>query len=162
MSARLQRHGGRLSARIRYYSHGKLFALEKYSSDKFSDSALCPKIFPRQKKTNYGILLLTWERVVVINRRRACAARVTVVVVSVCLSVCVWVILSVKSHLTSGASVRRENAATYSACNEGQKVFGVFFETASFQSYGTSRIVRLPCSRPFLGGIRACASKMPR
>ena len=41
--------------------------------------------------------------------------RVSVVVMSVC--VCV----SVKSHLTSGASVRRENAATYSAGNEGQK-----------------------------------------
>ena len=46
----------------------------------------------------------------------------------VCLSVCV----SVKSHLTSGASVRRENAATYSACNEGQKICGVFSETTSF------------------------------
>ena len=34
---------------------------------------------------------------------------------SSCLSVCV----SVKSHLTSGASVRRENAATHSAGNEG-------------------------------------------
>ena len=54
----------------------------------------------------------------------------------VCLSVC----LSVKSHLTPGASVRSENAATYSACNEGQKICGVFSETASFQSYGTSRL----------------------
>ena len=49
----------------------------------------------------------------IINPRRACAARVTVVG-SVCLSVCV----SVKSHLTSGASVRPENAVTYSAGNE--------------------------------------------
>ena len=32
------------------------------------------------------------------------------------------VCLSFKSHLTSGASVHRENAATYSACNEGQKI----------------------------------------
>ena len=38
----------------------------------------------------------------------------------VCLSVCVCV--SVKSHLTSEASVRRENAATYSAGNEGQRI----------------------------------------
>ena len=30
--------------------------------------------------------------------------------------------VSVKSHLTSGASVHRENAATYSECNEGQKI----------------------------------------
>ena len=35
-------------------------------------------------------------------------------------SLCVCV--SVKSHLTSGASVRRENAATHSAGNEGQKI----------------------------------------
>ena len=77
------------------------------------------------------------------------------------LCVCVCLCVSVKSHLTSGAFDRLENAATYSACNEGQKNCGVFSETASFQSYGTSRIVRLPCSRPFsLGGIRACASIM--
>ena len=50
----------------------------------------------------------------IINRRRACAARVTI-------AVCVCVCLSVKSHLTSGASVRPENAVTYSAGNEGQK-----------------------------------------
>ena len=93
----------------------------------------------------------------VINPRRACAARVTVVAVSVC--VCV----SVKSHLTSGASVCPEHSATYSAGNEGQNICRVFSETASFQSYGTSCIVQLQCSRPFsLGGIRACASKMPR
>ena len=47
----------------------------------------------------------------------------------VCLSVCV----SVKSHLTSGTSVRIENAATYSACNKGQKVCGVFSETHAFR-----------------------------
>ena len=67
----------------------------------------------------------------------------------VCLSVCLCVCLAVKSNLTSGASVRRENAATYSACNEGQKICGVFSETTPFQSYGTSGIVRLPCNRPF-------------
>ena len=44
----------------------------------------------------------------------------------VCLSVCVFV--SVKSHLTSGASVRRENAAKYSAGNEGQKCVAVSLE----------------------------------
>ena len=53
---------------------------------------------------------------IVINPRRACAARVTVVVLCVCLSV--------KSHLTYGASVRPENAVTYSAGNEGQKIVG--------------------------------------
>ena len=85
----------------------------------------------------------------VINPRRACAARVTVVG-----SVCV----SVKSHLTYGASVRPENAVTYSAGNEGQKICGVFSETAPLQRYGTCCAVRYPCSRPFLlRGKRACA-----
>ena len=75
----------------------------------------------------------------VINPRRACAARVTVVG-SVCLSVCV----SVKSHLTYGASVRPENAVTYSAGNEGQKICGVFSETAPLQRSSTPSVVR-PC-----------------
>ena len=44
---------------------------------------------------------------VIINPRRACAARVAVVG-----SVCPSVRLSVKSHLTSGESVRPENAVT--------------------------------------------------
>ena len=42
------------------------------------------------------------------------------------LSVC----LSVKSHLTYGASIRPENAVMYSAGNEGQKICGVFAENA--------------------------------
>ena len=75
----------------------------------------------------------------IINPRRACAARVTVVG-SVCLSVCV----SVKSHLTYGASVRPENAVTYSAGNEGQKICGVFSETAPLQRSSTPSVVR-PC-----------------
>ena len=65
-----------------------------------------------------------------INPRRACAARVIVVGV-VCLSVC----LSVKSHLTYGASVRPENAVTYSVGNEGQKICGDLPETIAFKSY---------------------------
>ena len=48
----------------------------------------------------------------------------------VCLSVCVCVCLFVKSHPTSGASVRCENAAMYSVGNKGQKICGVFSETA--------------------------------
>ena len=44
--------------------------------------------------------------------------------------VCVSVCLSVKSHLTYGASVRPENAVTYSAGNEGQNICGVFPENA--------------------------------
>ena len=65
--------------------------------------------------------------------------RVTVVG-SVCLSVCV----SVKSHLTYGASVHPENSVTYSAGNEGQKYCGVFSETVPLQRYGTCCIVPLP------------------
>ena len=38
--------------------------------------------------------------------------------------------MSVKSYLTYGASVRPENAVTYSAGNEGQKICGVFSEDA--------------------------------
>ena len=34
----------------------------------------------------------------------------------------VCVCVSVKAHLTSGAFVRRDNGATYSAGNEGQKM----------------------------------------
>ena len=70
----------------------------------------------------------------------------------------VCVCLSVKSHLTSGASVRPENAVTYSVGDEGQKICGVFSETAPLQRYGTCSLYRYPCSRPFLlRGKRACA-----
>ena len=74
-----------------------------------------------------------------INPRRACAVRVTVVG-----SVCVCVCLSVKSHLTYGASVRPENAVTYSAGNEGQNFCGVFSETAPLQRSSTPSVV-WPC-----------------
>ena len=40
---------------------------------------------------------------------------------------------ALKSHLTSGAFVHRENAAKYSAGNEGQNICGVFSETAPLQ-----------------------------
>ena len=56
-----------------------------------------------------------------------------------CSWVCVSVCLSVKSHLTSGASVRPENTVVYSAGNGGQKICGVFFKTAPFKSYGVKR-----------------------
>ena len=43
--------------------------------------------------------------------------------VTVVGSVCVCVsVVSVKSNLTSGASVRAENSVTYSTDNEGQKI----------------------------------------
>ena len=50
-------------------------------------------------------------------------------------SVCLCVCLSVKSHLTYEASVRPENAVTYSAGNEGQKICGDLPETTAFKSY---------------------------
>ena len=43
--------------------------------------------------------------------------------------------MSVKSHLTYGASVRPENAVTYSAGNEGQKICGDLPETTALKSY---------------------------
>ena len=49
--------------------------------------------------------------------------------------VCVSACLSVKSHLTYGASVRPENAVTYSAGNEGQNICGDLPETTAFKSY---------------------------
>ena len=57
---------------------------------------------------------------------------------------CSWVCLSVKSHLTYGASVRPENAVTYSAGNEGQTFCGVFSETDALQRSHTPSVVR-PC-----------------
>ena len=81
-----------------------------------------------------------------INPQRACAARVTVVGLSVCLSV--------SQHLTSGASVRLENAVTYSTGNEGQKICGVFSETALLQRSSTPSVVRLMRSRPFLSLLK--------
>ena len=41
-----------------------------------------------------------------------------------CVCVCVSVCLSVKSHLTSGASVRPENTVTYPAGNGGPNLSG--------------------------------------
>ena len=51
--------------------------------------------------------------------------------------VCVCVCLSVKSHLTSGASVHLENTDTYSAGKGGQKICRVFSETAPLRRSST-------------------------
>ena len=45
---------------------------------------------------------------------------------------------SVKSHLTSGASVCPENTVTYSAGNGGERICGDFSETTPFQRYTVS------------------------
>ena len=83
----------------------------------------------------YNVHRLSAVDYIIINPRRACAARVTVlgyVCVCVCVCVCVSVCLS---HLTYGASVRPENAVAYSAGNEGQKICGDLPETTAFKSY---------------------------
>ena len=49
-----------------------------------------------------------------------------------------WVCVSVKSHLTSGATVHPENTVTYSAGNRGQKIGGFFSETAPLQRSSTA------------------------
>ena len=67
----------------------------------------------------------------VINPQRAFPARVMVVAVFVCDSVSAC--FSIKSHHTSGVSVRSENTATYSMGNEGQKLCGAFFESHVLQ-----------------------------
>ena len=57
--------------------------------------------------------------------------------------------MSVKSHLTSGASVRPENAVTYSAGNEGKRFCGVFSETAPLQRSSTPSVDGHTYGRPF-------------
>ena len=83
--------------------------------------------------------------IIIINPRRACAARVTVAGF-VCLCVCV----SVKPHLTSRASVRPEINVTYSTGNEGQKICGDFSETAPLRRSSTYPIVQLSLVSQFL------------
>ena len=68
----------------------------------------------------------------------------------VCLSVC----LSVKSHLTSGASLRPENTVTYSAGNEGQKICVFFSETAPLQRSSTAPLKAYVRSAIFLQKAR--------
>ena len=73
-----------------------------------------------------------------INPRRACAAKFTVVgFVCVCVSV--------KSHVTYGAYFRPENAVTYSAGNEGQNICGDLPETNAFKSYAVKYERKCQC-----------------
>ena len=57
-----------------------------------------------------------------------------------CCCVCLSVYLSVKSNLTSGASVRPENPVTYSVGNGGQNICWVFSETTRLQRSSTPRL----------------------
>ena len=79
----------------------------------------------------YNILYMYYMSV--INPRRSCAARVTVVG-SVCVCVCVCVCVSVTQHLTYRMFIRPTNDTTYLTGNKGQKICGVFFENAPLQS----------------------------
>ena len=54
--------------------------------------------------------------------------------------------VSVKSHLTSGASVCRENAAKYSAGNEGQKICA---ENVQLQRSSATSLDGHTSGRPF-------------
>ena len=69
-----------------------------------------------------------------VNPRRACAVRVTVVAVFVCQSVSHSFILSVMRELTSPVIDRVKNKLTYPVADGGQKICGIFTETASLQS----------------------------
>ena len=68
---------------------------------------------------------------IIINYRRACAARVTVVG-SVC--VCVCVCLSVTQHFASRMFICPTNDLTYLTGDEDQNICGFFSENAPLQS----------------------------
>ena len=147
---RHRQHSGErdyLSTHSRWQYRHYIIDLYGVYSEQFQNCAM-PSLFCLLSLYTIRISLI--QRI--INPRRACAARVTVVVVSVCLSV----FLSVKSNLTSSASVRPENAATYSTCNKGQNICGVFSENASFQSYVTSGIVRLTVQSAIFSRRNTC------
>ena len=70
--------------------------------------------------------VLCWVSNSVVNPRHACAARVTVVVVCVCL------LPNISLHEPCST-----NNITYSALDKSRKICGVFSETAAFQKYLT-------------------------
>ena len=74
----------------------------------------------------------------IINPRRACAARVTVVVLCVCLSVCLSVRLfshDDDSSRTTGYEAAYERYQQIQ-CYKGRKNKGDFAETTAFERYG--------------------------
>ena len=87
----------------------------------------------------------SWAGIMLINPWCARAVRVTV---------CVCVCLSVKSHLTSGASVHPENTVVYSVGNGGPKICVVFSETAPLQRSSTPSVEDHTYSQPFSCGKR--------
>ena len=73
-----------------------------------------------------------------------------------CVCVCVCVCPSVKSHLTSGASVCPENTVMYPAGNEGQKICKFFSETAPLQRSSTAPLKAYIWSATFLRKVHMC------
>ena len=83
----------------------------------------------------------------VVNPRRACTVRVRVHSYRLCLSVCLSVcLLSDMSPLELLFVLKMLSHTQWTTQVEK---FVAFSLTASFQSYGTSCIVQLQCSRPF-------------
>ena len=102
---------------------------------------------------------VVFATVLFINPRRACTARVTVVVVpvSVCQSVCP---LSHISHLGL-LFVVKTLPHTQHATKVNKKIVAFSLKLRLFRA--TALPALYGYSQPFsLGGIRACASKMPR
>ena len=73
--------------------------------------------------------------------------------------------MSVKSHLTYGASVRPKNAVTYSAGNKGQKICGDLPETTAFKSYAAKHERKSHYGNysdlPAVGFLRLTHSEVP-
>ena len=106
-------------------------SLSTHNTKKHSSLRKCLNRTPFTLYIEYLWHMLTRPHVV--NPRWACTARVTVVG-SVCLCV--------HQHLTSRASFRPETHITYSTGNEGKKICGVFFKTASLQRSSTPSVIR--------------------
>ena len=64
--------------------------------------------------------------------------------------------LSVKQHLTYGASVRPENAVTYSAGNEGQNFVGFSLKPLRFRDPALPPLYGHAYSRPFFHAYFSC------
>ena len=81
-----------------------------------------------------ALIVLKIEQLHIINPRRACAARVTVLGLCVCVSVCLSVCYHVFCHRAQQCAQHDIPAA--SAGHEQMFKNGVFFKNASFRSYG--------------------------
>ena len=94
----------------------------------------------------------------VINPRHACAAKVNVGVMCVC------VCLSVKSHLTSGASFCPENAVTHSVGNEGQKFVGFSLKSLCCRDPASPKMTTICTGSHFSWGkhqaLSTCKARM--